>query len=44
MGIVSYALFTYALTAVISFGVVAIIVLVNKAVSSKEVKEESDNE
>ncbi len=36
MNVVAYALLTYAATAVISLGVVAVIVLINKVFSSPE--------
>lgn len=43
MGVLAYTLMTYGLTIVISLAVVAIIVLVNKAVSAME-KKEADHE
>lgn len=42
MNVVAYALMTYAATAVISLGVVAVIVLINKVFSSPE--EESNDD
>lgn len=35
MGPVVYSLFTYALTAVISFAVIGVVVLIDKAMSGK---------
>lgn len=42
MNVIAYAMLTYAATAVISLGVVAVIVLINKVFSSSE--EESNND
>ena len=42
MGVLTYTLMTYGLTVAISFAVVGIIVLVNKAVSAAGGEEKSD--
>lgn len=42
MNVVAYALLTYAMTAVISFGIVGVIVLINKMFASSE--EENGND
>lgn len=42
MSVITYAALAYAVTAVISFGIVAVIVLISKGSSSSE--EESEND
>jgi len=43
MDVVTYAIFAYGLTAVISFAVIGIIVLVNHVMNLKTAKEEGEN-
>ena len=44
MGVIPYALMTYGLTIVISFLVVAIIVITNKCLSKPGTEEEEDDD